>query len=205
MSPSPHEIVALVVAVGFAAGLNVYGTVATLGLLERFHALHLPANLHMLQDWWVIGVASALFVLEMFADKIPYFDLVWNALHTFIRVPVAAVLGYAASAHLGPQWQALGAVAASGVALAAHTGKTAVRVGVTPSPEPVSNIALSTGEDVLAIFLTWFASQHPYLAALLAIILVVLLILAIRWILRKLGMMWRRLMQGRNASAAAQP
>jgi hypothetical protein len=190
------QLVPLIIATSFAAGLNVYATVATLGLLGRFHAVQLPANLHPIQDWWVIGIALVLFVLELFADKIPYFDLVWNALHTFIRVPIAAVIAYAATAGLSPEMHLASVALASGVALAAHSGKTALRVGVTPSPEPFSNIALSASEDVLAVALTWLATSHPYVAATLAIILIILLVLAIRWIWRMLKKMYRSLMAG---------
>jgi hypothetical protein len=197
------QIIPLIIATSFAAGLNVYATVATLGLLGRFHAVQLPTNLHVLQDWWVIAIAAVLFVIELFADKIPYFDLVWNALHTFIRVPVAAVIAYAASANLGPGGHFASVALASGVALAAHSGKTALRVGVTPSPEPFSNMALSASEDVLAVFLTWLATKHPFLAATLAIILVILLVIAIRWIWRMLRRTYRRLMAGPGATQAA--
>jgi hypothetical protein len=197
------QLVPLIIATSFAAGLNVYATVATLGLLGRFHAVTLPANLHPLQEWWVIGIAAVLFVLELFADKIPYFDLVWNALHTFIRVPVAAVIAYAASSQLSPQWHVASVALASGVALASHTGKTALRAGVTPSPEPFSNMALSASEDVLAIFLTWLATKHPYLAASIAIVLLILLVLAIHWIWRMLRRMYRRLMAGPNQPEAS--
>jgi hypothetical protein len=196
------QLVPLIIATSFAAGLNVYATVATLGLLGRFHAVQLPTNLHPLQEWWVIAIAAALFVLELFADKIPYFDLVWNALHTFIRVPVAAVIAYSAGSNLGPGAHFASVALASGVALAAHSGKTALRVGVTPSPEPFSNIALSASEDVLAIFLTWLATKHPYVAAILAIILLIFLAVAIRWIWRMLRKMYRRLMAG---PSGAQP
>ncbi|HEU5403137.1 MAG TPA: DUF4126 domain-containing protein [Terriglobales bacterium] len=201
---SAAQIVPLIVATSFAAGLNVYATIATLGLLGRFHAVLLPGGLTLLQDWRVIAVASALFLLELFADKIPYFDLLWNAVHTFIRVPIAALLAYAASNQLSPEWHFASVALASGVALAAHGGKTALRAGVTPSPEPFSNIALSASEDVLSIFLTWLATRHPYIAAFIALALVVLLILAIRWIWRMLRAFIRRLRE-RPASAAAQP
>ena len=87
-----HELVALIVAVSFAAGLNVYATVGTLGLLAHAGVLVLPDALHLLASWWVIGASAALFAVEFFADKVPAFDLLWNALHTFIRVPVAALL-----------------------------------------------------------------------------------------------------------------
>ncbi len=199
---SAAQIVPLIIATSFAAGLNVYATVATLGLLGRFHAVILPGRLTLLQDWRVIAIASALFVLELFADKIPYFDLLWNAVHTFIRVPVAALLAYAAGNQLSPEWHFASVALASGVALAAHGGKTALRTGATASPEPFSNIALSASEDVLAIFLTWLATRHPYVAATIAVVLVILLILAIRWIWRMIRAFIRRLRREPTAASA---
>jgi hypothetical protein len=179
-----EELVALVIAISFAAGLNVYATVATLGLLAHAGWLPLPPSLHLLTSWWVIGAAAALFAVEFFADKVPAFDLIWNALHTFIRVPVAALLAYQASASLTPLEQ-LGATLAGGmIALIAHGGKTAVRAAVTPSPEPLSNISLSLGEDALAVSLTSLAAWHPYVAAGIAAVLVVATILAVRWVVR---------------------
>ena len=97
-----EQIVAAVVAISFAAGLNLYATVATLGLLAHFGVLALPAPLELLASWWVIGGSGALFAVEFFADKIPAFDLIWNALHTFIRVPVAALLAYRATGRSHP-------------------------------------------------------------------------------------------------------
>ena len=162
MKFSGDQIVALVVATSFAAGLNLYATVATLGLLARAGVLALPPALGILTNLWVIGISAALFAIEFFADKIPAFDLVWNTLHTFIRVPVAALLAYRATAALSP-WEQMAATAAGGlIAFAAHGGKTAARAAVTASPEPFSNAALSLGEDGLAIFLTWFATRHPF-------------------------------------------
>jgi len=175
-----REILAIVVGASFAAGLNVYATVATLGLLGRFGAIPLPPSLHLLTDWWVIGPAVVMFVVEFFADKVPAFDLVWNALHTFIRIPVAAVMGYAATAQLSPKAQLLSALLAGGIAFAAHGGKFAARAAVTPSPEPASNIALSLGEDAIAIGLTWFATAHPYLGAAFVAVALVIVILLIR-------------------------
>jgi len=204
MPISPNHIVALIVAVSFSAGLNVYATVATLGLLGRFGALPLPPGIHLLQDWTIIILALALFFLEVFADKVPYFDLLWNALHTFIRIPVAALLAYGASHQLSPEWQVLSVAAATGVSLAAHAGKTAFRVGVTPSPEPFSNTALSAGEDIFAIALTWFASHHPFIAATIAAILTGFLIVIIRWIVRRLRAVYRRLTAGPNPSPVSE-
>jgi hypothetical protein len=185
------ELVALLVATSFAAGLNVYATVATLGLLAHAGVLPLPPTLQLLSNWWVIAASGVLFAIEFFADKIPAFDLIWNALHTFIRVPVAALLAYRATATLSP-WEQLAATVAGGaIALAAHGGKTAVRAAVTPSPEPISNWTLSLGEDGLAIFLTWFATQHPYAAIAIVGLLLIVIIVLTRWIVRSLRALFR--------------
>jgi hypothetical protein len=185
------ELAALLVAISFAAGLNVYATVATMGLLARAGVLPLPGSLYGLTSWYVIGASGALFLVEFFADKIPAFDLVWNALHTFIRVPIAALLAYRATAQLSPGQQLLAALVGGAIAFAAHGGKTAMRAAVTPSPEPISNITLSAGEDALAIFLTWFASTHPYLAASVVVVLLVLIVALTRWVIRALRSLFR--------------
>ena len=187
----PSELVALLIATSFAAGLNVYATVTTLGLLAHAGVLPLPPTLQLLSSWYVISASGVLFAIEFFADKIPAFDLIWNALHTFIRVPIAAVLAYRATATLSPWEQVAATVAGGAIALAAHGGKTAVRAAVTPSPEPFSNTALSLGEDGLAIFLTWFATQHPYGAiAIVGLFLIVIIVLT-RWVIRSLRELFR--------------
>jgi len=176
----------------FAAGLNVYATLATLGLLSRGGVIALPAGLDALRSWWIIAVCLALFVLEFFADKIPAFDLIWNALHTFVRIPIAAVLAWVATAHLSPGMQLGSAALAALIAFAAHGGKTALRAAVTPSPEPFSNMALSFGEDAGAIALTWIAVQHPYAAAVVVLILLIAVLLVMRWVLRALRGLFAR-------------
>ena len=193
------ELAGLLIATSFAAGLNVYATVATLGLLAQTDLLALPPGLHLLASWWVIGGAAILFSIEFFADKIPAFDLIWNALHTFVRVPAAALVAYRATAQLSPEKQLLATLAGGAIALAAHGGKTAARAAVTPSPEPVSNISLSMGEDALAIFLIWFATQHPVLAALIVLALLVVIVVVIRWVVRAL----RNLFRGAEREVAA--
>lgn len=181
------ELVGLIVAVSFAAGLNVYATVATLGLLAHAGLVDLPSGLHLLTSWWVIAASGALFGVEFFADKIPAFDLFWNALHTFVRVPVAALIAYGATSQLSPEKQLLAALAGAAIALAAHGGKTAARVAVTPSPEPASNIALSAGEDTLAVFLTWLATRHPIAATLIVAAFLFVIVIVMRWIVRAMS------------------
>ena len=203
MDFSPRQLAALAIATSFAAGLNVYATVATLGLLARFQVIELPSSLGLLADGWVIGGAVALFLVEFVADKVPLFDLVWNAVQTVVRVPVAALLAYGATSHLSPGNQLLTAALGAVIALAAHGGKVAARVAVTPSPEPFSNIALSVGEDAFAIFLTWFATQHPFLAAAIAIVLVVAMAAVVQLVVRALRDAFRG--GPRPASAAPTP
>jgi len=195
---SSDQIVALIAGTSFAAGLNVYATVATLGLLSRTGVIALPGSLDVLRSWWIIGVALVLFGLEFFADKVPAFDLVWNALHTFIRIPVAALMAYVATSHLPVGMQLASAALGGLIAFAAHGGKTALRAAITPSPEPFSNMALSFGEDAGAIGLTWVAAQHPYIAASVVVVLLIAVALLMRWVVRALRGLFRR---GRAATA----
>jgi hypothetical protein len=181
-----RQLFAIVVATSFAAGLNTYATIATLGLLSHAGVLMLPPSLDVLASWPVIGAALALYAVEFVADKIPAVDLVWNALHTFVRVPAAALISYGATAQLSLQEQLIATAVGSAVALVAHGGKTAARAAVTPSPEPFSNAALSLGEDVVAVGLTWFAARHPFAAAAIALVLTGLVLLVIRAVARAL-------------------
>jgi hypothetical protein len=183
---SSKSALSMIIATSFAAGLNVYATVLTVGLLAHFGLMNLPPALQDLQSWWVIGASATLFAIEFFGDKIPAFDLVWNAFHTFVRVPVAALLSYLAADQLSPRDKLICALVGGLVALAAHSGKTAVRALVTPSPEPLSNVALSFGEDFFAVGLTWLATRHPYLAAGIALVGVLLVIVLIRFVIRAL-------------------
>jgi hypothetical protein len=195
------ELFALLAAIAFSAGLNVYATVAALGLLARFGHLPLPPTLQLLETWPVIAASSALFTIEFFADKIPAFDLIWSALHTFVRIPIAALLAYKATAQLSPGEQLLATILGGLIALAAHSGKTAVRAAVTPSPEPFSNISLSLAEDALAISLTWLATRHPYAAGTIALILVAIIVLLARIVIRAL----RSLFRGAESEIAGRP
>ena len=198
-----NEILAVVIAASFAAGLNVYATLATLGLLSHAHAFQLPPALHLLGSWPVIVVCGLLFGLEFFADKIPVFDLLWTALNTFVKVPIATFLSYAAAQHLSPGLQLAVAALGGAIALVAHGSKLAVRTAVTPSPEPFSNIALSFLEDVAAVSLTWFATRHPLIAGAIVAICLVLAILAIRYLVRALRRLFQQTRAFLQSSAAS--
>jgi hypothetical protein len=184
--PTGTELTAVMVVVCFSAGLNVYATVAMLGLLSRADFLILPGSLHGIENSYVIGVCCLLFLVELVGDKVPIFDLIWNAGQTFIRIPVAALLAYAATSGLPPYKQILATLLGAFIAFLAHGGKMAARVAVTHSPEPFSNAALSLGEDTAVISLTWLATRHPYTAATIVLIALAITIVAIRAVVRAL-------------------
>jgi len=203
MSFTAANIVALVIAASFAAGLNIYATVLTLGILARTHWVALPPGLDSLGHTWVLVVCGVMFAIEFVADKIPGFDMIWNGLHTAVRAPVAALVAYHASAQLSPEMQVLATALAAAIALAAHSSKTAIRAAVTPSPEPVSNIALSSTEDVVAVGLTWFATHHPFVAAGTAVALMVAAVLAAWALLRAVRKPLKKLFGGGAAQEDA--
>jgi hypothetical protein len=186
-----REWPAFLIVVCFAAGLNVYATVAMLGLLAHAGALALPPQLHFAADWYVIGACCVLFAAEFIGDKIPVFDLLWNAVHTFVRVPVAAFIAYAATPSLPGGERLLATLLGGLIALAAHGGKTAARVAITPSPEPASNFALSLSEDAAVVFLTWFATHHPYVAAAIVLVAMAVIVVTIRAIWSALSNLFR--------------
>ena len=170
----------------WTSGINLYATVAVLGLLQRFGGVRLPGGLDGLDNWWVIGVALFLYVIEFVADKVPYVDTVWDAIHTFIRIPAGALMAFATTKELAPSLQIVALLLGGSLALSTHGTKATLRAAANTSPEPVTNWTLSLVEDVLAIGAIAVAVFHPYV--ILVVILIFLLILA--WILPKV---WRRL------------
>ena len=178
---TPLETLGYVLGTSFASGLNLYATVAAAGLLERFGLIHLPQSLHILANPLVLGIAAVLFVIEFIADKVPYVDSVWDAVHTFIRPPAAVFLSYTAfSGNVPEEWRIGAALLAGSVALTSHGAKATTRAAVNASPEPFSNWTLSTAEDGLAVLLAWLAAAHPLVTGVVAVLLVVLALLLIR-------------------------
>ena len=188
---NPVETLGLALGAGFSSGLNLYATIATLGLLQRFGVIHLPEQLQVLAHPWVLGIAVALYVIEFLADKIPFVDTVWDAIHTVIRPPAAALLAYGAAGAAPPEWRWGAALLAGGVALTSHGTKASARAAANASPEPFSNWTLSFGEDVLAVSLTWLATVHP----VASIVVVTLLIVFAVFVLFHLFKFLRRALQ----------
>jgi hypothetical protein len=172
---SPLETLGFALGTSFASGINLYLTVAAAGLFQRLGIVTLPEPLQVLANPVVLGVAATLFLVEFIADKIPYVDSLWDAAHTFIRPPAAALLSYSAFAGEGvpEEWKLAAALLAGSVALTSHGAKASTRAAANVSPEPVSNWTLSLLEDGLVVFLAWLAAEHPLLTAMLVTTLVV--------------------------------
>jgi Domain of unknown function (DUF4126) len=143
--------IAIAMGTSWVSGINLYASVATLGLLGRFADLQLPGELQVVTSWWVIGVAIVLYLVEFFADKIPIVDSTWDVIHTFIRVPAGAVLAAGAFGDFDKSIQMIALLLGGGLALSSHGTKAATRAMLNVSPEPVSNIIASVAEDVLAV------------------------------------------------------
>jgi hypothetical protein len=172
------------------SGINLYATVVTLGILERFHLVKLPGGLTILGERWVIGLAGILYVIEFVADKIPAVDTAWDAIHTFIRVPAGAVLAASAFAEFDPAVKIAAMIMGGGIALSSHGTKAATRLAANTSPEPFSNIALSLGEDALAFGSAILMAFYP---VVILIVVVIFLIVAL-WLLPKIFRAVRRLL-----------
>jgi Domain of unknown function (DUF4126) len=189
----PVEILGLALGAGFSSGLNLYATIATLGLLQRFGVIHLPGSLQILSHPWLLGIALALYALEFLADKIPYVDSVWDAIHTVIRPPAAALVAYGAAGAAPPEWRWGAALLAAGVALTSHGTKASARAAANTSPEPFSNWTLSLGEDALAVWLTWMATVHPRATIVVVALLIVLAVFVLFHLFRFLRRALQRL------------
>ena len=197
------ELLSLALASAVASGLNAYASVAMIGLLQRYDLLHLPPPMNALSQDWVIGVALALFAIEFFADKIPYFDNLWDAIHTFIRVPVGAGLAAGFFANQAGPWQAVMAVVGGALALQSHGTKASARLAVNTSPEPWSNWALSLGEDTLVVLLLWMSASYPYITLAIVAALTVGFLLLARVIFRGLRCLLARLCGRSGATPTA--
>jgi hypothetical protein len=178
------ETIGLALGTSFAAGLNAYATVALLGAAQHFGFVTLPTGLDILGHPAVIIAAGVLFFIEFFADKIPYVDSVWDAIHTLVRPAAAAGLGWGIFNTQPATMQAIAALLAGTVALTSHGAKATTRAAANTSPEPFSNIILSVIEDVLAAGLTWLAMAHPVVTAFIVVVLLGLAVLIIRGLVR---------------------
>lgn len=187
------DLSTLAIAMGSAwlSGINLYATVLTLGLLERFHMARLPGDLSYLGHTWVLAAAGLLYAVQFVADKIPAVDSIWDLVHTFIRVPAGAILAAGAFAHFDPKIRLIAMLAGGGIALSSHGPKTATRLAANTSPEPFSNFLLSLIGDAIAIGGALIMSVHPVVLLAIALCACVVSILLFRWIWNSIGKMFK--------------
>lgn len=168
---------------GWSAGISVYLTTALLGISDRFGWIALPGDLQVLSNPLIFIVAVVIFAVEFFADKIPFVDSAWDSVHTFIRPLGGLWMGYAAGAEHGIMIQTLYALLTGTISLNMHAFKASSRLAINTSPEPFSNIAASTVENSAVFFMYWLFIKHPWIAAALIVLILVLsfLVLRILW------------------------
>jgi len=181
----------LTLALGSAwtSGINLYATVVVLGLVQRIGGMHLPGGLNVLDSWLIIGIAAALYAVEFVADKVPYFDSLWDLLHTFIRIPAGIILAYSATDQFDPSFTVIAALLGGGLALTSHGTKAAMRGAINLSPEPVSNWVMSIIEDIIAFVGAFLAVVAPIVIA----IVLGLFILFFFWFAPKVFRAFRRM------------
>jgi hypothetical protein len=159
----------------FAAGVNLYATVALLGLASRYGWVSLPPQFQAFDNDWVIGAALVMYVIEFFADKIPYVDTIWDTVHTAIRPIGGALVALTTLGDASPTTEALVMLLGGAVATSSHLTKTSTRAVANTSPEPFSNWALSLGEDIFVVGLGYLAMQYPLVALAVAVVLLALI------------------------------
>ena len=142
------EALSLAMGTAWTSGINLYATVAALGIAHHAQLIQLPPDLQVLGHPAVIAVACTMYVIEFFADKVPYVDSGWDLLHTFIRVPAGAILAARSLGEMNPALELAALLAGGSVALAAHATKATARLAINASPEPFSNWAASVTEDI---------------------------------------------------------
>ena len=170
----------------FAAGVNLYATVAILGFASRYRWVDLPPQYRVFDNNWIIGAAVVLYIVEFFADKIPWVDSAWDAIHTVIRPVGGALIAVASIGHAPPETQALVALAGAALAASTHLTKAGTRAVANTSPEPFSNWILSLSEDGFAIGLGLLALKYPLAAAVVVLVCLALIVLFARWLIRSI-------------------
>ncbi len=177
------ETIAISMGAAWASGINLYAAVFVLGFLGSTGQMTLPAELQFLTHPLVLGAAGFMYCVEFFTDKWPGVDNLWDAVHTFIRIPAGAILAANGLAEVGPSAELAGMLAGGGLAAAAHAAKAGSRLVVNGSPEPVSNWMVSLGEDAAVIAGIWGALHHPWVF----LAFLVLFIIFLAWFLPRIA------------------
>ncbi len=196
------ELLSLAMGTAWTSGINLYATVAALGIARQMELIQLPQNLEVLAHPAVIAIACIMYFIEFFADKVPYLDSGWDALHTFIRVPAGAILAARALGDMNPALELAAMLAGGSIALAAHGAKATTRLAINASPEPFTNWTASVTEDIAVLGGIWMIFNHP----IVMIVLVLAFIGLGVWIVPKIIRMAKRGFQAlRDRMRGAKP
>jgi len=176
----------------FASGINLYATVAILGLASRYGWVSLPPQFQVFDNNWIIGTALVLYVVEFVADKIPWVDSMWDAVHTVIRPIGGAAIAVATLGESSTTTETMVALLGGALAASTHFTKSGTRVIANASPEPFSNWALSIGEDLFVVTLGLLALKYPAAAAIVVILSLAAIIAMSAWIIKAVRRRWGR-------------
>jgi hypothetical protein len=180
------------VGFSFAAGINLYATVAMLGLASRYGWMTLPEQYRVFDNDLIIGAAIVMYAIEFFADKIPWVDSVWDTIHTVIRPIGGAAIAVQTLGDASPATETLVGLLGGTLAASSHFTKAGTRAVANTSPEPFSNWILSVAEDVFVVSLGFIALKYPLVAAIIVLVAVILMAIFAAWIVRAVKRRWRR-------------
>lgn len=196
------EALSLAMGTAWTSGINLYATVAALGIANRLELVHLPQNLEVLSHPGVIAIACIMYFIEFFADKVPYLDTGWDALHTFIRVPAGAILAARSLGDMNPALELMALLAGGSIAFVAHGAKATTRLAINASPEPFSNWVASVTEDVTVFGSIWLMFNHP----IVMMVLVLVFLALVAWLTPKIYRLAKRGFQAlRNKMRGIKP
>jgi hypothetical protein len=182
MIAAPLTTLGRTLGFSFAAGINLYATVAILGLASRYGWVQLPPQYQVFDNNWIIGGAIALYVIEFFADKIPLVDSAWDAVHTVVRPIGGALIAVATLGHASPATETLVGLLGGALAAGTHFSKAGTRVIANASPEPFSNWILSIAEDAFVVGLGFLALKFPVVAGVVVLVGIAIIIAFAHWI-----------------------
>src|SRR4029434_1933198 len=196
------EALSFAMGTAWTSGINLYATVAALGIASRAEMIQLPPDLQVLGHPGVIAVACTMYLIEFFADKVPYVDSGWDVLHTFIRVPAGAILAARSLGDLNPALELMALPAGGSIALIAHGTKAMTRLAINARTEPFSNWAASITEDLTVFGSLWLMFNHP----IVMIILVLVFLALVAWLVPKIYRLAKRGFQAlRNKMRGVKP
>lgn len=196
------QSIALAGGLAWASGIRLYAAIFIVGLLGRLGYVDLPEHLLLLEHDWVLGVSGFLLVIEFLADKVPGLDSLWDTLHTFIRIPIGALLAWGALGNAAPDVQFAAALLGGVIAGGTHLAKAGVRAAINTSPEPFSNWTASFGEDGMLLGGLWLMFRHPVTFVIVLAIFLAFVIWLIPKLFRLLRRLWRKLRGGSKPASA---